>query len=126
VTSPTARTLAALRKAGWQAQVVERWCAYSRRRIDLFGIIDIVACGPDGVLGVQATSGANMSARQQKARETASLLAWLASGAAFEIHAWRKLTRGKKRPVWEPNISRASLVGSEVVFVTPNGVTRPT
>ena len=118
MTSPTQRTLAAVRKAGWTCQTVERWCQFSRRRIDLFGVIDIVCVRPGIVLGVQATSGSNLSSRQAKCLETAALASWLASGAQFEIWAWRKLTRGKKRPVWEPNVSRAVLANGAVDFVS--------
>ena len=47
--SPTARTLDLLRREQWPlVQVVERWCAFSRRRIDLFGVFDLLAAFPDG------------------------------------------------------------------------------
>jgi len=112
--TPTARTLKQLRSEGWQCQVVERFCHFSKRRIDLFGCIDIVAIKPsEGTLGVQATSGANTSARVSKAREL--VRPWLEAGNAFQVHGWRKLTRGKKRPVWEPQIVRLGIIGGEVV-----------
>src|ERR1700676_5404113 len=56
--SSTVRTLAVLKKEGYTAQVVEYYNQFARRRIDLFGIIDIVALRPDETLGIQTTSGA--------------------------------------------------------------------
>ena len=45
--SPTARTLDLLRREQWPlVQVVERWCAFSRRRVDLFGVFDLLASMP--------------------------------------------------------------------------------
>ena len=113
--SPTARTLAHLRNDGWRCQVVERFCHFSKRRIDLFGVIDVLAIKPgEGTLGVQATSGANTAARVSKAIESDGLRAWLEAGNAFQVFGWRKLTRGKKRPTWEPQIVRLAVVGGEI------------
>ncbi|MHB1530468.1 MAG: hypothetical protein ACYCXT_13820 [Acidiferrobacteraceae bacterium] len=55
--SPTQRTLRHLRKAGYPlVQVVEKWNPHAGVRQDLFGIIDVLAVGPGGVLAVQCTS----------------------------------------------------------------------
>ena len=43
MTSPTQRSLAALRERGMLAEVVERWNPYTKTRKDLFGFVDIVA-----------------------------------------------------------------------------------
>jgi hypothetical protein len=107
--SPTQRTLAHLRKHGWRVQVVERWNAYARVRVDLFGCIDLLALRPGETLGVQATSGDNTSKRVVKAKECDGLRAWLEAGNAFQVFGWRKLTRGRKRPTWEPNIVSLNL-----------------
>ena len=66
--SPTQRTLEHLRKEGWPlVQVVERWNQFAKRRIDLFGFVDVVAFHPErGWLLVQATSGSNSCARIKK------------------------------------------------------------
>lgn len=52
-TSPTRRALAECKRRGWTAQVVEKWIPHTRRRLDLFGVIDIVAIVPptDGIPG---------------------------------------------------------------------------
>ena len=64
--SPTQRTLKELRRLGHVAGVVERWIPQTRRRLDLFGFIDIVALGPWGTIGIQCTTSANQAARGLK------------------------------------------------------------
>ena len=96
--SPTARTLAMLRNEGYTAQVVERYCHFSRRRIDLFSCIDIVALHPGQTVGIQATSGANHSHRRDKAVAEPKLREWLLAGNRFEIWSWsKKGPRGKAK-----------------------------
>ena len=88
--TPTARTLAALRRSGYLADVCERWILRANVRKDLFGILDIVAIrrGEAGVLGIQTTTAPNMSARRRKAQECAALRTWLTAGNRFELWAW--------------------------------------
>jgi hypothetical protein len=109
--TPTARSLAFLRRSGYTAEVVERWLPIPFRpptgdstrppgdgqeprlrpiRRDLFSCIDIVAVrtGIAGVLGVQATSASNVAARVNKARKLAALATWLRTGNAFEVWGW--------------------------------------
>jgi hypothetical protein len=88
--TPTARSLALLKRSHYIAGVVERWLPRVERRKDLFGCIDLVAvhrCEP-GVLGVQATSMSNVSARVRKAQERPELRTWLAAGNRFEVWGW--------------------------------------
>lgn len=94
--SPTQRSLAECRKRGWVCQVVEHWNAYAKIRVDLFGVIDILACTPEGILGIQATSDANVSARVAKAEAEPRLQAWFQSGGRFAVWGWgKKGPRGK-------------------------------
>lgn len=96
--SPTARTLARLRKDGCTAQVVERWNQYSRTRHDLFGFIDIVAIRDGAIVGIQATSGTNVSARVTKMKAEPRVDAWLAAGGKAEVWGWAKQgARGKAK-----------------------------
>ena len=95
--SPTQRTLAHLRAAGYPlVQVVERWNPYAKVRQDLFGIIDVVAVGVD-IVGVQATSGSNVSKRVAKLTESAALPVLRKAGVRVLVHGWRKV-RGRWRP----------------------------
>lgn len=97
-TSPTQRTLKLCRDQGWECQVVERFCHFSKRRIDLFGFIDVVAASGSNILGIQTTSGNHVSARLAKIKDEPRAMVWLESGARIFIHGWRKL---KKSGKWE-------------------------
>lgn len=104
------RTLARCRAAGWPVQIVEKWVPAARKRIDLFGCIDLVALdGQPGVLGIQATSGSNAAARATKARELPTLRAWLEAGNRFEVWGWRKVGARGKRKLWDVRIVRVEI-----------------
>ena len=103
--SPTELTLKMLRSDGWTAQVVERWNPHAKVRQDLFGFIDIVAFKPsEGVLGVQATSYANISARKNKILNSAKAKDWIQCAGLYVI-GWRKKARlPGGRELWEPTL----------------------
>lgn len=100
--SPTRRSLKLLRSQGMTAQVVERYNQYARRRIDLFGFIDIVVVSCASIIGVQTTSGDHVAERLNKIREECrdNALAWLRAGGKIHIHGWRKVGPRGKRKVW--------------------------
>ncbi len=99
---PTQRCLKDLKDLGFERQVVERFCIFSKRRIDLFGIIDILAIRPGiGVLGIQVTSGSNHAARRTKACAEPRLKMWLDSGGRFEIWSYAKKGARGKRKTWQ-------------------------
>lgn len=92
--SPTQRALKKLRDTGFTSQVVERWNFFAKRRVDLFGIIDVIAMRQDfGILGVQATSGSNHIARVNKSMAEPRLKEWLLSGGFYECWSFRKLKK---------------------------------
>ena len=93
--TPTQRTLALLRQQGYFADVVERYCSFTRRRHDLFGFLDVVAINLDaqGVLGIQTTSGSNLSARVAKIMASEQAEAWLESGNRIVVHGWKKYAK---------------------------------
>ena len=112
--SPTAISLALLKKEGYTAQVVEQWVPVAHIRRDLYGVIDIVAIRSDvfGVLGIQATSKSNISARLKKASTNKHLLTWYKSGNNFEV--WGTY---KKNGKWE--IEKRELVKKKYLPKTP-------
>ena len=56
--SPTARTLALLRREGWaQSQVVETWNPHARRRVDLLGWMDIMGIYLPSPVSPRASAG---------------------------------------------------------------------
>ena len=91
--SPTARTMAALRSAGWTVEVVERCIPGANIRRDLFGVIDVLAIREGETLGVQATSASNVSARVRKLSESDVLPAIRKAGWRLEVWGWRRVGR---------------------------------
>jgi hypothetical protein len=95
VSSPTSRTLEHLRKTYPLVQVVERWNPHAKRRIDLFGIIDVVAVSETEIVGVQSTSGDNVAARVTKITESDALPILRKAGIRVLVHGWRKNAAGR-------------------------------
>lgn len=98
--TPTQRSLKALRNDGYEVQVVEQTLPRTFIKRDLYGVIDILAIRPGEILGVQTTSGSNLSARLAKARAEPRLAAWLAAGGKFVVHGWAKRGKRGERKVW--------------------------
>lgn len=102
-TSPTQLALKYFRDLGYEAQVAEYWNAYARRRTDLFGFIDIVAIRDGEILGIQATSAGNRSARRKKIYSLPTARNWLRAGGKIVLSTWKKSpeTRGSKKLIWK-------------------------
>lgn len=99
--SPTSRTLAWLREQGYLPAVVERRLPHCFISQDLFGCIDVLAIKPGmPVLGVQATSTSNVSARLKKSLAVPELRTWLETGCTFEVHGWGLRGPAGKRKQW--------------------------
>lgn len=98
--SPTAKTLAYLRKHGVTCQVVEQWVKTKDGgfRRDLFNCIDVVAIAGCDTIGIQATSGDNHAARLTKSLAIPELILWLQAGNKFLIFSWRKNSKNR----WVP------------------------
>ena len=92
--SPTQRSLKYLRDQGYRCWIVERWCPYSRKRIDLWNCIDILAVGNGETIGVQTTSRGNVSARVKKIAENEYYPELVRSGWKVHVHGWGKLKSG--------------------------------
>jgi hypothetical protein len=86
--SPTQRTLAWCREHGYVAAVTEHWNPFAKIRQDLFDCIDVIALTPEGIVGIQTTSGSNHTARKTKALGSPKMGAWCASGGRFWIMSW--------------------------------------
>lgn len=103
-TSPTARTVAECRKRGWLVQNVEQTIRIPGGRTfkrDLFGVIDLVAVTPDGILGIQATAtSAHHAHRRTKVLAEPRLKRWLEAGGRFAIWSWSKRGERGKRKRW--------------------------
>ena len=93
--TPTQRSLAHLRAAGWQVAIVEHWNPFARIRQDLFGVLDLLAVRDGVTLGVQTTSGSNVSARVRKIAESETVPALRKAGWLLHVHGWRKGANGR-------------------------------
>ena len=103
--TPTQRTLALLREKGYLCGIVEKWNPHAKIRQDLFGFIAIVALNPGiGIVGVQTTSGSNMSPRQQKITSSEEARDWSEAGGNIWLIGWRKVGARGKRKLWAPRI----------------------
>ena len=101
--TPTARTLAHLRRLGYLAAVVELWIPGATVRRDLFGFADVLAVHPRDrlFLLVQATTTDHAAHRLGKAKARPELLAWLKAGGAFEVHGWTRRAGQRVRDILE-------------------------
>jgi hypothetical protein len=90
--TPTARTLAALRRAGFIACTVEKWITPPGIRKDCFGFADILAARPVDrrIVLIQATSAGNVSARIAKIKSKNEAEVWLKSNGEIEVWGWCK------------------------------------
>lgn len=115
MTSPTARTLEFLRQCAYTVQVVERFNSFSKKRIDLYGVIDICAIRHDqkGVWGIQATSTSNIPARIKKSLEEPRLKIWLEAGNRFSCFGWAK--RGKRGEVKKWTLKQVNFIVADGV-----------
>ena len=96
--SPTARALKECKARGWEAGVVERFNSYTKRKHDLFGVLDIIAATPEGVLGIQVTSGDNHASRVAKVLAEPRMAAWRSAGARVAVWSYAlRGARGKRK-----------------------------
>jgi hypothetical protein len=111
-TSPTQRSLAYLRKAGWTACVVEKWIPPRGKmkfgvRIDAFGFGDLLACkdhsgdGMGAIALVQTTSLSNMVARRTKMLAIPEFQKWKDADGLVLLHGWAKKGPRGKRKTWQ-------------------------
>ena len=116
--SPMMRTKAALKKDEIKHGVVERWIQRARKRLDLFGIIDLIALDA-GIVGIQVT-GADFASHKIKIMETEkeNTLEWLLNTGRLEVWGWRKLKKikGKKATYWSPRIADVLIVNGELYW----------
>lgn len=91
MSTPTQRSLARLREAGYTVAIVERWNPHAKIRQDLFGFADLLAIRTGEIVLVQTTTAVNIAARRKKIREEPRYLLWLAAGGKVLLHGWRKV-----------------------------------
>jgi hypothetical protein len=93
--TPTARSLKLLRDDGWFPWIVEKYNSFTKQRSDLFGFIDILAIRGTETLGVQSTSGTNVSARVRKITDHEHVARVREAGWLIHVHGWAKNAKGR-------------------------------
>jgi hypothetical protein len=93
--TPSQRTVLHLRKLGYQTANVESYNHFTKRKKDLFGVIDILAIGNGETLAVQVTSKSNMSSRIKKIEESEALPEMLRSSWRVIVHGWWRGDNGR-------------------------------
>jgi hypothetical protein len=88
--SLTARSTALLRERGYQVATVEHYNAFTKRKHDLFGCIDLLAIGNGETVAVQVTSKSNLAARRHKVEEAEAYPEMLRSKWRVILHGWFK------------------------------------
>lgn len=86
----TARSTALLRERGYTVATVEHYNAFTKRKHDLFGCIDLLAIGNGETVAVQVTSKSNLSARKHKVEEAEAYPEMLRSKWRVILHGWFK------------------------------------
>ena len=86
----TARSMALLRERGYTVATVEHYNAFTKRKHDLFGCIDLLAIGNGETVAVQVTSKDNLSSRRHKIEEADAYPEMLRSGWRIVLHGWYK------------------------------------
>lgn len=88
--TPSQRSIKLLREQGYQVANVESYNAFTKRKHDLFGCIDILAIGNNETLAVQVTSKSNMKARINKIAEADAFPEMIRSKWRVIVHGWAK------------------------------------
>ena len=86
----TGRSTALLRERGYIVATVEHYNAFTKRKHDLFGCIDLLAIGNGETVAVQVTSKGHLSERKHKVEESEAYPEMLRSGWRIVLHGWFK------------------------------------
>jgi len=89
-TNLTARSKVHLSDLGYLVALVEHYNAFTRRKHDLWGCIDLLAIGNGETIAVQVTSKSNLSARKHKIEDAEAYPEMLRSGWRIVLHGWYK------------------------------------
>ena len=101
--SPTQRSLAYLRKAGYHVGIVERWMAFAHGgiRVDLWNFADLIAFRFGlPVMLIQTTTASNAAARRKKLLGNSIARDWVLAGNELVLHKWALRGEKGQRKTW--------------------------
>ena len=88
----------------------ETWNSFTKRKIDVFNIIDILVLG-DNIKALQIC-GSDYQSHVKKIRESEYTIPWLQAGGSLEIWSWRQYLkkRNMKAKEWRCLVADVLLV----------------
>jgi len=87
--------MALFESKGYKCEVVESYNSFTKRKKDMFGILDMVAIGNEETVGIQMTSKSNMSSRIKKIQESDYFVELLRSKWRIIVIGWFKKPNGR-------------------------------
>ena len=87
--------MALFESRGYKCEVVESYNSFTKRKKDMFGILDMVAIGNEETLVIQMTSKSNMSSRIKKIQESDYFVELLRSKWRIIVIGWFKKPNGR-------------------------------
>lgn len=97
--SPTQLSLAWMRANGYVPWIVEYFNSFSRKRVDLYGMFDLIGVGEQGTIVIQTTS-TGVAARVKKITDddhAEALAACRKAGWTIHVHGWTSKKVGNRR-----------------------------
>jgi hypothetical protein len=105
------KTLDYARKEGYEIGRVEAYNSFTRKRSDLFGIIDYVGlCLGMPLIGIQSTGPTGLYSHHKTIITEPLTIVWLASGCRLVLISWRKNPKGRYFPLIREYFIKDSLV----------------
>lgn len=95
------------REYEWYPWKVERWIERAKKRLDLYGCIDVLAVRPGlPLLGIQSCANSSVAAHLEKIRNLEgpsreAIAIWLDQGLGLEVWGWAKKGPAGKRKTWQ-------------------------
>jgi len=106
-----------------RCQKVEVYNPFSKKRHDLFGIIDVLAmCPLLGIVGIQACGASDRVPHIEKLLSSPASILWVRSGGRLQLWTWRKICKLKKdgkkskTKTWTPKIEEFELAMDQLVL----------
>jgi len=122
MTTSMQRTLSELKKYNISYWIVENYNYFSKQRVDMFHIFDVLALDC-GFVGIQVC-GLDIKPHKEKimVEYAENTTIWLQNGGRIEVWAWRKIKKRKKngkkgnQAIWVPRIFDVLLVNNELYW----------
>lgn len=79
-----------LEKQRYVVERVEHFNYFTKRRVDLLGVGDLLALNGKDLLLVQVTDYSSADKHKKKIEKNQKIKMWLSAGGTFVMHLWKK------------------------------------